>query len=220
MERFPWMKTTERAHVGMPGLGGQGTLIPGRMILTACRCIEWSGEGYQTVRNVRIEKVGAHCGTLSAVLVAAEPVTDVAVLGEPDGQTFYEEWQAFDEFCESTEAIPLAPENYTGEGKTPVWVYALGGEWIEGVVDFGEAKVYGNPHQVWLRTKGEIRSGSAGGPILNAKGEIVAVVSTFGRVDTDDQLVLKEDGFEGLNPRPSLCLPAFVLHRIAPASGD
>jgi hypothetical protein len=60
-----------------------------------------------TCRNL----VGALAGgknNLWAECLFVDPVADLAVLGCPDGQTFYDEAEAFDGFIESLPALRMA----------------------------------------------------------------------------------------------------------------
>ena len=103
---------------------GRGVLVPGGFVLTAAHCVPWSGEGDMPLGeyfNVRLidsegrEQVGSVC--------AAEPVTDIAVIGEPDAQAFYREWEEFQDFVESTAPVPVSDDQYTFRQSFPIHVF-------------------------------------------------------------------------------------------------
>jgi len=55
--------------------------------------------------------VWAHC-------LFADPVTDIAVLGQPDIQTLFDEADAYDQLVESMETLAIG--NAPAEGREPV----------------------------------------------------------------------------------------------------
>lgn len=96
-----------------------------------------------------------------------DPVADVAVLGAPDSQALYEECEAYDALLETRRPFAVAaPE--TGEAYMP----ALDGvSWKPTNLEV-HITVGGNG----LST-GATLAGQSGSPILNAKGQAVALVS-------------------------------------------
>ena len=53
------------------------------------------------------EEVGTSSGTVKTRCLAVEPVQDVAILGALDNQTFYDEVEEFEDFCENTKPVTL-----------------------------------------------------------------------------------------------------------------
>jgi len=123
------------ATVHLDGKGGQGVLVAGGFILTAAHCIQWNGDGEMTMGDHFIEtittKAGAH---LRVGPLAADPVSDIAVLGSLDDQDFFDDWMEFEEWSEATAAVPLA--NTTPRYRAPLDVHVLThkGKWIEGAI--------------------------------------------------------------------------------------
>src|SRR5579862_4192191 len=79
-------RRVEAATVRLPEKGGCGVLVPGGFILTATHCIEWSGTGGMVLGDVYPTSIETASGAKFRVDVAAcEPVADIAVLGELDG---------------------------------------------------------------------------------------------------------------------------------------
>src|SRR5271163_2568014 len=96
------------ATVRIDKLGGQGVLVPGHSLLIATHCIRWDGAGGMTLGDHFIETVTTRSGTkLRVGPLAAEPVSDMAVPGALDDQEFYRESNAFEQWCDTTDAVPL-----------------------------------------------------------------------------------------------------------------
>lgn len=97
-----------------------------------------------------------------------DPVADLAVLGQPDGQAFNEDVDtAWDEFIEDVEALKLDTAQ-----PTRGWMLSLAGQWVPCTT---QATGYGG-----LRVKapvGRIAGGMSGSPILSDKGRAVRVVT-------------------------------------------
>ncbi len=80
------------ATVRLPELGGQGVLIPGGFILTAAHCIEWTETGAMVLGDYFFHKVETSDGKeFRGAVCAVEPVADIAVITEPDGQVLYDD---------------------------------------------------------------------------------------------------------------------------------
>jgi hypothetical protein len=86
--------------------GGQGVIVPGNMIVTAAHVLhEWSSTGGMTLGDSSFEDVTTRDGrTIAAMVLAVEPVADIAVLGAPDNQMRPEQADAFEAAVE-----PVAP---------------------------------------------------------------------------------------------------------------
>jgi hypothetical protein len=84
---------------------GFGVLIPGRMILTATHCVQHTADGGMAIGDYYIETLETSQGFLKAGWIMVECMSDLAVLGGLDGQEFWDELTAFDEFCETVDAM-------------------------------------------------------------------------------------------------------------------
>ena len=97
-----------------------------------------------------------------------DPVSDLAVLGQPDGQAFNEDVDtAWDEFIEDIEPLEL-------DAKRPTrgWILSLKRQWMPCTI---QIKNYGN--LVVKDLVGDIEGGMSGSPILSDNGRVVGVVS-------------------------------------------
>jgi hypothetical protein len=102
-------------------------------------------------------------------LLFADPIGDIALLGPPDGQEMFEQWEGYAALIESLEAL------YIGElpEGAPVWLMHLDGSWIK-----CQAR---GARGLWLSgaRKGLI-GGMSGSPILSQEGVAVSVFATSG----------------------------------------
>jgi hypothetical protein len=99
-----------------------------------------------------------------------DPVADIAILGEPDNQVLGEEWDAYNALVDKRRPFALAPPE-TGEG----YMLALDGvTWKPTAM-----KVHVTIGGLGLSI-GPTISGQSGSPILNARGQAVALVSKGG----------------------------------------
>jgi S1-C subfamily serine protease len=167
-----------KATVCLPRQEGQGVLVPGGYILTACHCITWSGEGGMAPGDHCLEDVRTADGrSFRASVCAAEPLADIAGLFAPDDQTFTLDYRAFEEFTESTPAIPLRTRAPKPWRSFRVHVLLHKGHWITAT-----ATHYGDPDEppggrVELTATDAIEGGTSGGPVVDDDGNLVGVVS-------------------------------------------
>jgi hypothetical protein len=165
-------------------------------------------------------------GDLLLQVLAAEPIADVAVLGPLDEQRCLAEADAFREFVESVEPVPLflgelepadidprgEPERYTLQ----VWVLSHSRKWMRGTASIYQA----DQQTLCLESKGRIRSGASGGPVVTPAGELVGLVS-----HSPEQGTVISRGCErvevhhGQAVRPSQALPVWVLNAIIAGQG-
>lgn len=194
----------------LPRNGGQGVLVPGGFILTAAHCIEWSTSGGMSLGDPCLEPVATKShGRLVASVYAVEPVSDVAVLGCPDEQTFWKEAQAWESFCETTAPVATCVDEFATADAEERWTAAHllthRRQWTE--VEISEPGFGPAGYAACLRSRTRITGGTSGGPIVNDAGLLLGVVSWS--VDG------KTDGwFDGAFPRPHRALPGWIWSRI------
>lgn len=198
------MKTrqkVDRAIVKLPKVGGHGVLVPGGIILTASHCIDFSTTGGMVLGDHFVEEIETHLGFIKASPLIVEPVTDIAALGCPDDQVFYDEAEAFNNFCETTKPIPLAIKRIRCRHPLAVRIHDKDGSWISATAEsFNDSSP-----MLWITTDKQIKGGASGGPILNMAGELVAIVSNSSS--------LSDGKSAGRGPRPLMALPAWVCEK-------
>ena len=187
------------ATVRLPDLDGQGVLIPGGLIATAAHCV-----------SLEIDVVGASTGDAHPITIETEsgdtfelavlfidPIADLAVLDKDQetGEEFYA-------FIENTNPIPMSAIDPPPFEKFPVRIRSHERLWVT-----GEAQCC-NQHRakVCFETIGSVKCGTSGGPIVDASGMLVSVVSHG--MDRGDQFV-------GMAPFVRRSLPMWLLERIA-----
>jgi S1-C subfamily serine protease len=199
-------KRVEAATVHLPRVGGQGVLVPAAHILTAYHCVPWEGDGAPVLWSDHyIEPVETRSGTsFHARVVAGDPVSDLAALAEPDSQEMSDDWEAFNEWQQMTEPVPI--NDRIPEFGEPMAVHVLAhtGEWILGHVERHRPPGMQPGHSIWLHTKAPIRSGTSGGPVVDDAGRLIGIVSTF-----------SESSPDGTIPVCSLAVPRWLWMQIA-----
>lgn len=189
-----------QATLRLPRLEGQGVVVPGNLILTAAHCIGWTAEGDMALGDFYIEDVETRDGRkLRVQPLALEPVSDVAVLGSLDDQTFSAEATAFEDFCAEAPWVALCTSEFPLFQPFPVWIRSHEGAWIEGTAQQCA------PEALYLAidTQEQIQRGTSGGPVVNQAGSLIGIVSTY-----------IERECAALVPRPHLAMPARLLRRI------
>jgi S1-C subfamily serine protease len=198
----------EAATVKLPVRGGQGVLVPGGYILTAAHCVEWSTEGSMALGDTYLQRIQTADGELLvATPCAVEPVSDIAALGVLDGQSAPQEADAFEEFCDKVSPVPICVDDYKFGQYFPVYIYTHKGEWISGRAARFGLFVLGT---LFVKPDADIEGGTSGSPVVNDRGQLVALVSNAGGLagDVTDSMV---------GPRPHLALPGWIWARISTA---
>jgi hypothetical protein len=183
-----------RAKAAVISVGeGRGFLIERcskQFIITAAHCLpmdcEWDvilpytpREGYTEERTYR-KLLASLDGepAISAECLFVDLVADIAVLGRPDGQIYFEEANAFDQLVESATPIEITDAS-KGE---QAWLLSVDGEWFP----CGTSRSTAN-QPIWLDdAEGGIKSGMSGSPIVSPDGEafgILCISSSFGEQD-------------------------------------
>jgi S1-C subfamily serine protease len=208
--RKRFRERTLAATVRLSNLGGQGVLVPGGFILTATHCIEWNGDGRMALGDYFVEKLETQDGRkLLASVYAAEPVTDMAVLGAMDNQEAAEHSLAFDRFTEEVPGVPVFFGLMPYGEAIPAYVLSHKKEWIAATVTR-----YGTPREphgtLCLAAPAGIECGTSGGPVVNKDGRLLGVISH----GTDAG---REKGTDEFLPSPSMALPRWIADRIKSA---
>lgn len=201
------------ATVNLPTKSGQGVLVPGGFVLTAAHCVTWSAEGGMALGDHALEAVRPASGeTFRAEVVAVEPIADIAVLAQPDDQVFDADSDAFARWCESAQPVELSFETLKANTSRQVFIYSHHGTWIAATV-----RRYGMPGaptsgRVFIEATQQIEGGTSGGPIVDAEGRLVGLVSFSNELDDND-----DEPCTGMLPLVHLALSAWVLGRIKSA---
>jgi hypothetical protein len=162
------------ATVRFTKMGGQGVLIPNRLILTAAHCIEWSGDGRMVMGDDIIEEIETKDGrTLRVTATTVDPVSDIAAMCGLDNQACYNDSERFDEFCDDTAAIPLSTTRPELFAEFPIRILTHKCEWICGTGQFCNE----TGSSMFIKAKAQIEGGTSGGPVVDAAGNLIGVIS-------------------------------------------
>jgi hypothetical protein len=128
------------------------------------------------------------------------PVDDIAVLGSPDNQTFFQESDDYEALIESTTPIRIAEAPENGRG----WLFSLEGEWFPATLE------YFNDGPFWVsKTAQPIAAGMSGSPIVSDGGAAIgiAALATLGS---------RTEELSSQNPRLTRDLPGWLLRTCQP----
>ena len=191
----------EKATITLIKKGGQGVLIKNQMILTAAHCIEYSFSGSMVLGGYDFyQEIETRTGKFYVSPIAVEPVNDIALLGAPDNQERYIEYEKFDNFCTNTEPILICKNNLEVGKKFKVFIYTHELKWITGYAKLG----FPDSPMLWVEANQQVKCGTSGSAIVNEQGEIVGIVSSFSETEKSD----------GSSPRPLLALPVWICRQI------
>lgn len=180
---------------------GCGIFVGHGLILTAGHCTDFTAEGNLVLGSHHFEVIQTISGKLiHAGIWAVEPVADIAALGSLDNQTFTQEADEFEQFCEATDPVPIS------SGETPwgqpctVHIFTHTGDWLKGMATvWGE----GSTASLALETESPIMGGKSGSGVFNDAGELVGIVSWSTEGETT-----------GGTARPLMALPTWLCRRL------
>jgi hypothetical protein len=195
----------ENATVTILKKGGRGVLVKNGLILTAAHCIEFKCDGEMALGDYFIEEIETSEGKkLKVVPYAVEPVSDIAVLGSLDGQTFYKEATEFENFCEGKKGLSLCLKKFAWRVEVPGWIYTHKKTWIKGKMTKYDTKK--NAPTISFDADEDIEAGTSGSPIINERGELMGIVSYAAGTDGTTR--------EGMVPSPLFALPVWLYQEI------
>jgi S1-C subfamily serine protease len=179
--------------------GGQGALVPGRMILTAAHVIQrrdW------IVDEHHIEEVEIGGRRFKAEVVAVEPLSDIALVGAPDAQSSAEAL-AFEEHLDSIRPVLLCTAEFPLMEKFQVFIRSHQLRWIEGQA----RQVSLSDGTLFIDASAGIVGGTSGGPVVTADGLLLSVISTAGGEAGKPMR-------EAIVRRPHLMAPGWLARRM------
>lgn len=135
--------------------------------------------------------------------MVVEPCSDIAVLGSLDNQTFGQEAEDFERFCERTPPVEICTDEF--ELFDPIHVHVLShrGTWIDGEV----RQTLKGAESLPITTTTKIEGGDSGGPVVNDEGLLIGIVS-------QSQESTSTGPFDGHIPRPHLAVPVWCSRLI------
>lgn len=184
---------------------GRGFVVEGAMdrryVITAAHCLPSlpSCDGYASQSDNTCKELLGPLNTLPALwakCLFADPVSDIAVLGAPDGQ-----YDAYEMFVEGL--APFAVADVPGvKVESSAMVLSLDGQWLA-----CSAQNFGGDGALMIRGA-PIIGGMSGSPIITPDGSAVAVISISSRT---------ADILEWNGPIPPLVnnLPGWLLRELA-----
>jgi hypothetical protein len=179
-----------------------GCTFSDRPVITAAHCLPDLPpcHGMPDLEEKTYKKLLAPLGgepAVSCECLFVDPVADIAVLGTPDAQTYFDEAAAFDELVD-----PVTPLEIAAPG-TEGWLLSLDGAWFR-------CKVIVLPgHSLMLTDlEGNFDGGMSGSPIISADGAAIGVACLGGEDLAGNQ---REAG-----PNPSLVsnLPGWLQRKL------
>ena len=195
-------KRVEKATVRLTKKGGQGVIVPDGLILTAAHCIAASLEGDMVLGDFFLEEIEFGGQKIVAQVYVVEPVSDIAVLGTPDDQTFYKEAIAFDKALELIEPVEIRSEDLELFREIPAMVFTHTRLWLQASVQ----KCNESASTLAINTPA-IDGGTSGGPVIDQEGRLFGIISMIGcTIGREDHI--------GQIPWPSRALPVWVVKRI------
>jgi len=114
-------------------------------------------------------------------------VSDIAILGPLDDQECFEECKQFEQWCEATSPVPVANTMPRFRLPLPVKILTHKGNWIAArIVRYSPTPPHG---QLSLEANDRIEGGTSGGPVVDANGRLVGLVSHSGDTALNEKYV-------------------------------
>jgi hypothetical protein len=112
--------------------------------------------------------------TVWAECLFADPIADIAVIGQPDSQELGDEADAYQNLLASTTPFLIADASKQGhEARGSGLVLSLVGDWVQCSITRYKDVLSIDPAKL-------VVPGMSGSPILSVKGQAIGVVSTGG----------------------------------------
>jgi hypothetical protein len=127
--------------------------------------------------------------TIWAECLFVDPVSDIALLGEPDGQSLCEQWERYDEFLTETKPLTIRTPRADTED---AWLCSLDGHLFRCKADSGKRI------RVWDAAEGT-RGGMSGSPIVGSDGKATGVFCFGTSKDGED---FRQGGPQPFGPVP------------------
>jgi hypothetical protein len=213
---------------------GRGFIVQGggehRYVITAAHCLPFfppcHGFSYLEERTYKalLGTLGAEPSVWAECLFA-DPIADIAVLGEPDSQVLWDEAAAYTALVEAVDPLSIAepawqegdikiipaipgmelPERrFVSFYEAPAWLFSLDGRGCRCQVSYRGS---GQCLSIDKATDG-IRGGMSGSPIVIDNGAAVGVVCLGGGGPGEAHTA------GGPNPRLTQNLPGWLLHEL------
>lgn len=187
---------------------GRGFVVDGkdegdRLIITAAHCLPSfppCATFSFTEERTYASFVGAIGGNRDVWVecLFADPIGDIAILGPPDSQTFFEQSDAYGALIDDLPALAISE----APPKGPAWLLSLDLRWTRCEIErFGDGPL-------WISGAENIAGGMSGSPVLAEDGTAIGVVCTGGQSGAAVDAVCTEGG-----PNPVLTrnLPGWFL---------
>lgn len=195
-------KRIEAATVRLTEKGGCGVLVEGGLIFTAAHCLDLATNGDVALGEYQVQRIETANGKeLLAELQFADLATDLAVLGAPDDNAFFEESESFREFCDVTAGAKICNWNPKSSKNYEVHILTHRREWIAGTTECVKPEAT----RIIVATNERIESGTSGSAVVAATGELIGVVS----LSIDDT-----KPFQTVCPVACLSLPVWLQRRL------
>ena len=142
--------------------------------------------------------------TIATECLFVDPVSDIAVLGSPDGEVLLDEADEYETLIESSASLQVSGVNRTQKAK----LLSLDGRWLDCTV-----RSFGRFLRVFVA--GGTAGGMSGSPILANSGAAIAVVSTGSVERLPDEQATPNTSGEGPNPVLDHNLPGWCLRDLS-----
>lgn len=148
-------------------------LCPRRRIVTAAHCVPEMPPPHRAMylnEKTYLGLVGRLGEKLSIAVecLFADPLSDLAVLGEPDGEELYDQWLAYEEFVDSLTPLPIVETEREGEA----FLLSLDNQWFSARYE----RINWGPLCL-SKLEQRTERGMSGSPVLDASGAAIGVVN-------------------------------------------